>query len=89
MDQHFARMHERDAITSQRLIHEMGRDEDRHLVAAGQLDEELPEPRETGEPPPDRSCCSRKLRLWLLLRSRVRVLETNIVWLCSDCELRI
>ena len=36
-------MHQRDAVAALGLVHEMGRDEDRDVVLAGQVDQDLPE----------------------------------------------
>ena len=41
--QHGARMHERDAVAAEGLIHEMGGDEDRHSLTPREVDEQLPE----------------------------------------------
>ena len=42
-DQHLAGVHQRDAVAALGLVHEVRGDEDRDLVAAGQLDQVLPE----------------------------------------------
>ena len=41
--QHLAGMHERDAVAALRLVHEMGRKEDRHAFVARQVDQRAPE----------------------------------------------
>src|SRR6185312_1687206 len=43
-DQHAPRINERDAVASLRFVHEVGRDEDRHALVAGKVDQRLPEP---------------------------------------------
>ncbi len=42
-DQDFACMHEGNTVAALRLVHEMGRDEDCHVVLAGQIRQDLPE----------------------------------------------
>ncbi len=42
-DEHPAGMHQRDAVAALRLVHEVGRDEDRHAVRARQVHEDAPE----------------------------------------------
>ena len=41
--QHPPVIHQRNAVAALGLVHEVGRDEDRHLVSARQIDEQLPE----------------------------------------------
>ena len=43
-DQHLSGAHQRDAVAAPGLVDEVGGDEDGHLVAAGQVDQVLPEP---------------------------------------------
>ena len=40
--QHLARMHQRDAVATLRLVHEVGRKKDRHAVVAGEIDQRAP-----------------------------------------------
>ena len=42
--QHAAGIHQRNAVAARGLVHEMGRDEDRHALVARQVDQQLPEP---------------------------------------------
>ena len=42
-DQDLARIHQRNAVAPHGLIHEVGRNEDRDVVLAGEVDEDLPE----------------------------------------------
>ena len=42
--QHAPRIHQRNAVAALGLVHEMGRDEDRHALIARQIDQQFPEP---------------------------------------------
>ena len=42
--QHAAGIHQRNAVAALGLVHEMGRDEDRHALVARQIDQQFPEP---------------------------------------------
>ena len=41
--QHMPGIHQRYSVTAFRLVHKLGRDENRHAVVARQADQELPE----------------------------------------------
>jgi len=41
--QHGAGVHQRDPVASQGLVHEVGRDEDRHVLPTREVDEQFPE----------------------------------------------